>query len=169
MNKKVNCTDLIRQLTAKGIPNDKILEQVQKYSPKPKNWRITIIEYIQGKMKKEYASNCIKKKTNKRKIKNCQYPGCGKEYIGHPITKFCDYHQNVKNRKSEKKIVIAEEENRIINHKFKDIFVKTYKCSLCKEKYEINLIPKQYIYPRFCPSHRNKFKRELFLTKKDLK
>lgn len=100
------------------------------------------------------------------KIRKCEYPECGIEFLGHPISKFCPAHnsRSRQNIKIKKKTSVTEN-NRIIDHECKDITSIILECSLkgCREKYEIEICPKQYIYPKFCPEHRNKYKRESFL------
>ena len=75
------------------------------------------------------------KKKKRIKLKVCQEPGCGREFWGHPIAKYCELHRDIK------------------------------KCCLegCNELFTIRVFPKQYIYPRFCEEHRNDFKRANYL------
>ena len=160
---KVNCTQFVRQLLSKGLSKEKILEKVLKYQ---KSWSLWRIEQLHNKIKEEYNSNHIKKRNN-NVVKKCQYPNCGKEYVGHPITKFCEFHRNTKNR-VKKVVKEIKKENRIIKHNY-DMKVKTFKCGLrgCKNKYKIELIPNQFIYPKYCSEHTNEFKREMFLKGKN--
>ena len=50
--------------------------------------------------------NAITKVQEKKriKLKVCQEPGCGKEFWGHPIAKYCDDHRDIKQRQKQKKI-----------------------------------------------------------------
>lgn len=105
-----------------------------------------------------------KRRQPKMKVKTCQYEGCGKEFIGHSVCKYCEFHRDVKNRKKRAKKKHVNE-NRIINHTNEGITPQELECGLdgCKNKYPVLLIPKQTVYPNFCPEHRNKFKRKMFL------
>ena len=108
------------------------------------------------------------KKHSKVVLKYCQEPGCGKEYLGHPITKYCEYHRILSNRK-RKKVVYepVETYNKIFKHKYIDTTKIEFFCELdgCNESYYVNIVPRQYVYPKYCPEHRNEFKREHFVNK----
>ena len=102
------------------------------------------------------------KKQNKLVQKKCQYDGCGKDYVGHAISKYCKFHRDVKNREVKKHETINN--NLIINYSNNKITVEEFTCSLegCNNKYTIELIPRQNVYPKYCPDHRNEFKRKNF-------
>ena len=52
----------------------------------------------------EFLMQLPKYKKKKRiKLKVCQEPGCGKEFWGHPIAKYCDDHRDIKQRQKQKK------------------------------------------------------------------
>ena len=105
-------------------------------------------------------------KKNRVKHKICQEPGCAKEFWGHPIAKYCELHRDIKLRVKPEKIVIqANEVNLEINHENKEPKEEQVVCSLdgCNALYNIMLFPKQTIYPKFCPEHRNEFKRSTFM------
>lgn len=157
----MNCTQFVRQLLSKGLSEETILKKVSVYQ---KNWNLWRIKQIHKQIKKEYESKFVKKR-KKQVVKICRYPKCGIEYVGHPITKFCEFHRDIKNR--AKKVVIQKrkKENRIIKYNYKNLKIKTFRCGLrgCKNEYKIELIPNQFIYPKYCSEHTNKFKRELFL------
>ena len=38
------------------------------------------------------------KKKKRIKLKICQGPGCGREFWGHPIAKYCELHRDIKQR-----------------------------------------------------------------------
>ena len=116
-----------------------------------------------------------KYKNKKRiKLKVCQEPGCGREFWGHPIAKYCDDHRDIKQRQKQKKDVDnIESRNIIIRHNYTEVMEVPFRCCLsgCKEVFSIKLYPKQFVYPRFCLEHRNDFKRANFIrimSKKDL-
>ena len=108
-------------------------------------------------------------KETKQKIKKCEYKGCNTKFLGHPISKYCPYHKDAKNRqkKKQKRKPSVTENNIIIDHECEDITPITLKCALkgCRKEYGIEICPKQYVYPKYCPGHRNKYKREIFLKK----
>ena len=43
------------------------------------------------------------KKKKRIKLKICQEPGCGREFWGHPIAKYCELHRDIKQRQKQKK------------------------------------------------------------------
>lgn len=116
----------------------------------------------------------------KRAKRMCQYEGCTTEYdaivSGHNPSKFCLEHRKAQYRKSKKKtepsnIVEKKKEsslNQIIKHSYKHPMVIVSECQLegCRKKFDILIVPNTYTYPRFCPEHRNEFKRERFLNGK---
>jgi len=107
-----------------------------------------------------------RKSKPKFKEKTCQYPGCGKSFIGHVVSKYCKFHHDPKNRKDLKKNrTTVDENNKIIKHNFQDITQYEVECGLkgCSNKFTVDIIPKQYIYPKYCSEHRVKFRREQFL------
>lgn len=113
------------------------------------------------------------KKKKRVKLKNCQEPGCGAEYWGHPISKYCELHRDIKNRQKKRKRYIPDLTiNMIFNHEFKEPTKVEFECHApgCKVKYWIRAEPKLYVYPKYCEEHRNRYKRELFMRKtgKDL-
>ena len=106
------------------------------------------------------------KKKKRVKFKICQEPGCGKEFWGHPIAKYCEIHRDIKMRsKPVKEIVTPGDVNLIIEHDHKEPVKEIVTCSLeeCNKQYSITLFPKQFIYPKYCTEHRNEFKREVYL------
>ncbi len=106
------------------------------------------------------------KKKKRLKHKVCQEPGCGREFIGHPIAKYCELHRNISNRTRKVKTYEAVDvKNFIFKHAFTEVTTIEFPCRLpkCNQKYAVKLFPKQYIYPKFCLEHRNEFKREKFM------
>mgnify|MGYP006333892877 FL=1 len=106
------------------------------------------------------------KKKKRIKLKICQEPGCGREFWGHPIAKYCELHRDIKLRQKQKKNVESiESKNIIFRHNYTESMDLTFKCCLegCNELFTIRVFPKQYIYPRFCEEHRNDFKRANYL------
>lgn len=106
------------------------------------------------------------KKKKRIKLKVCQEPGCGKQFWGHPIAKYCDEHRDIKNRQKQKKdSESVEANNMIFRHNFAYATNVDFKCCLegCENLFTINVFPKLFVYPRFCEEHRNPYKRSNFL------
>lgn len=59
----------------------------------------------------------------------------------------------------------VKKENQLIPHNFKVEHKRTFVCELegCESEFEITVFPKQLIYPKFCPPHRNQHQRDFFL------
>ena len=105
------------------------------------------------------------KPINKRLLKYCKYNGCGKEFVGRPIQKYCEFHTDPHHRKR----IRARPENpnvknQVFMHTFKDTTKAEFTCALdgCHRKFALDIFPRQYIYPKYCEEHRNEFKRERF-------
>lgn len=112
------------------------------------------------------------KKKKRIKLKVCQEPGCGREFWGHPIAKYCELHRDIKNRQKQKKdFDNIETRNMVFRHNFTEVIESEFQCCLigCGDQFEIKVFPKQYVYPRFCLSHRNDFKRTNFIRLQKLK
>jgi len=102
------------------------------------------------------------------KRKTCQEPGCGQEFFGHPIAKYCDLHRDIKARQKPKKVVESVEmRNMFFKHGYNEPIDVKFKCCLdgCSRTFFVKMFPKQFIYPRFCLEHRNDFKRNNYLRK----
>jgi len=106
--------------------------------------------------------------------KHCQFPGCKEYFMGTGKSKYCNEHRKRKYRKiiDAEKIARqkAEEEarnpNQIIHHEFTDSTKMKIRCALdgCENEFTIKVIPKVYVYPKYCKEHRNAFKRERFIN-----
>lgn len=109
------------------------------------------------------------KKKTKVKLKVCQEPGCGKEFWGHPITKYCELHRDMRMRKRKRRVYEdVDVKNQVFKHNFNETTQVEFTCHLegCEKKFIINVLPKQTVYPKYCEEHRNDFKRELFLRQR---
>lgn len=109
------------------------------------------------------------KKKKRLKHKFCLEPGCGKEFIGHPIAKYCEFHRDIANRVRKVKIYEAVDvKNTIFRHQFTEVTNMEFTCSLpeCGRKYSVKIFPKHYVYPKYCTAHRNEYKRGAFLAKR---
>ena len=96
--------------------------------------------------------------------KICYEVGCEKEYFGHRITKYCEFHRNPRNR--AKKASIKTDvtiDNQIFLHNFVESADIVFTCALegCLEEFEIRVIPKINIYPKYCENHRSQYRRTL--------
>jgi len=106
------------------------------------------------------------KKKHKMVLKICQEPGCGKEYVGHPITKYCEYHRKLSNRVRKKKDKVPVDLNNIVlKHKYVSSVTIQRACDCCGKLYTINIIPRQKVYPRYCEEHTNEYRRMLYNKK----
>lgn len=106
------------------------------------------------------------KKKKRIKLKKCQEPGCGREFWGHPIAKYCELHRDIKQRQKQKKEFDSiETKNMLFRHAYSDVVEIEFQCCLegCSNHFAIKVFPKQFLYPRFCLEHRNDFKRENFI------
>jgi hypothetical protein len=99
--------------------------------------------------------------------KKCSIDGCGVLFKGGPSSKYCIVHRDPKTRVKEK---IAPElvtlKNQVVQHEYTNVETVIQTCALegCKEKFEVKIFPKQYIYPKYCPEHRNEHKRKSHLA-----
>lgn len=109
------------------------------------------------------------KKKRREKLKICQEPGCGKEFWGHPIAKYCELHRDIRFRQRRKRVYESVDvRNQVFNHKFHEVTDVEFACQVpgCNRRYIIHVFPKQYVYPKYCEEHRNEFKRESFIRVK---
>jgi hypothetical protein len=98
------------------------------------------------------------------KLKTCIYPECFIVFYGRGKSKYCPEHRK-KEYKSKKYIIKnPENTNQIIPHNDIYCHTKICKCAVdgCNNTFEIKLVPRVYTYPKFCPDHRNEYKRLLF-------
>lgn len=109
----------------------------------------------------------------KLKPKICSFPGCKKTFFGTAKSKYCYEHRKKKYRKQiDAKKVAAKKEaentnntNFVFNHMFTSAHDIIRECDLecCYNKYKIRVFPRLFVYPKYCPDHRNSWKRELFI------
>lgn len=104
-----------------------------------------------------------KLKVKKYQSIKCTFPGCENEIISNGLaTKFCKEHKKTKYRNLKDK---KESDNQEIKHPCNTSLSIISKCLLdgCNNEFEIILLPRVYTYPKYCPEHRNEYKRKLFL------
>ena len=108
------------------------------------------------------------KRVQNHTLKYCQEPGCGKEYVGHPITKYCAFHRILGNR-ARKKVTYKPitEDNFVFEHNFTESTIVRRNCACCGAEYEILVIPRQKVYSKYCAEHTNSYKRELYQKAKN--
>ena len=102
----------------------------------------------------------------KFKEKKCQYPGCKTIFYGIHISKYCVEHRKDKYRiRKRTKPEDVNLKNQTIQHKYTTVVEQTISCALeqCENQFTIKVFPRQYIYPKYCPDHRNEYKRERHL------
>jgi len=122
----------------------------------------------------------LNKTTRKKKRveKQCQFPisdteVCGTTFYGIGPSKYCDEHRKLKYRKfinrklaADKKAIEipTEDANQIIKHKYQEATIRRCQCAIegCTEEFDVTLYPRTYVYPKFCPQHRNEHKRNMF-------
>ena len=108
----------------------------------------------------------------------CQYEGCGKEIKSSCVRKYCDehssYYLNGKEKQADKYkkyydytckedcIENIEKENLYLVHDNFRCEMVIFNCACCGSPYEVTVFPRQFIYPKFCPKHRNEYKRKIY-------
>lgn len=106
-----------------------------------------------------------KKRSELRKIKLCQYPGCEREFLAHPMGKYCPIHSNPHSRKRNKK---EEHPYKDVNQEVKyrgDPVDAIFTCALegCENIFKVRFLHTSSVYPKYCEEHRNEYRRNLFL------
>jgi hypothetical protein len=106
----------------------------------------------------------IPKSPRRQKLreKQCTYPGCGQTYFGFPNAKYCLEHRSAKYRiKTRIKPENVNLKNQTLNHSYTQVTNLVVHCALegCNRPFEIKIYPRQFIYPKYCPEHRNEFRR----------
>jgi hypothetical protein len=100
-----------------------------------------------------------------KKPKKCQYEGCDAFYMGTGFSKYCDEHRKREYHKPSKNDKLTIDHNVKYEHSNKDSVLTTFVCALdgCGKTFEIKILPNTFIYPKYCPEHRNEHKRNMFL------
>ncbi len=102
------------------------------------------------------------RRRQKLREKRCQYPGCGKIFFGIHISKYC--HEHRKDRYRIRKRATPEDvnlKNQTIKHQYTEVVTMIMDCDLegCGHEFEVKIYPRQYVYPKYCPEHRNEYRR----------
>lgn len=124
--------------------------------------------------------NVSKSKKRERLIeKRCAFVDeddkrCKTIFFGIGKAKFCILHRQPKFRKiidrekiaAKKKAIIENTANFTMKHKHVQAVEINRNCDACNEEYTLMLYPSIYIYPKYCPAHRNEWKRKYYLSQK---
>jgi hypothetical protein len=108
------------------------------------------------------------RRRQKLREKKCQYPDCGKVFYGIHISKYCPEHRQDRFRiRKRSKPEDVNIKNMTMEHEYSEVTNMILSCALegCSNQFELKLYPRQYIYPKYCPEHRNEFKRVRHLQK----
>jgi len=118
------------------------------------------------------------RRTKKLVEKQCSFidldkKRCSKIFHGTGKSLYCLEHRKPKYRKiidkdkieAKIKYIKKNTPNQTINHKYAETQTIIMKCTLegCNEEYEVKIFPNVYIYPKYCPEHRNEYRRKRFL------
>ena len=55
------------------------------------------------------------KKKKRIKLKVCQEPGCGREFWGHPIAKYCELHRDIKQRAEVVQFLLIKRQSDVVH------------------------------------------------------
>ena len=116
-------------------------------------------------------------KHQKEKLRPCAFPGCTEMFFAKGKQKYCDEHRKPEHRSqlygkapgetpvfdNDGKYIHADDLNLVIKHTYVEAQKLMVCCACCGTPYEIAVIPRQYVYPKYCFEHRNEFKRNLYL------
>ncbi len=108
------------------------------------------------------------RRRQKLREKKCQYPGCDKIFFGIHISKYCPEHRQDRYRiRKRNKPEDVNLKNQTYKHNYTEVQTVVHTCALegCDNQFEIKIFPRQYVYPKFCPEHRNEYKRIRHLRK----
>jgi hypothetical protein len=116
-------------------------------------------------------TNATKLANLRRETKRCSFSGCTEMYSGVKTAKYCALHSNpalrrrLKDKQTKK---IASEDNIEYKHSFENKTIVVFNCRTCESLYEVEVYPKQFIYPANCNIHMNKFKRDSYNKKEQV-
>ena len=102
------------------------------------------------------------------KMKRCAVEGCDETFAGGPSSKFCAKHRDPKTRGKEKPVQQTSpgDNNLVFQHEYADVQHVSQQCALegCSNHFDLKIYPRQFVYPKYCPEHRNEHKRKTHLT-----
>jgi len=101
--------------------------------------------------------------------KKCQYPGCGKIFFGIKIAKKCVDHRGEKFRIRNKINYDINIDNQTFKHNYTEVVKIVFNCAFesCRNQFDVKIYPNQYVYPKYCPEHRNEYKRKMVVSTKN--
>ena len=108
------------------------------------------------------------RRRQKLREKKCQYPGCGKIFFGIHISKYCPEHRQDRYRiRKRTKPEDVNIKNQTYKHNYTEVVVMVLNCDLegCDNQFEVKIYPRQYVYPKYCPEHRNEYRRIRHLSR----
>jgi hypothetical protein len=73
-------------------------------------------------------------------------------------------HSDLASEPQSKQLLKVQEDNQILTHNFQVSIRRQCVCALdgCTSTFELTLFPHQIVYPKYCPDHRNSWRREHF-------
>ena len=98
----------------------------------------------------------LPKSSNREKKKFwkiCHESGCDTGFFGYAVAKYCIVHRDPKNRVRKRKREKFDK-NMVFMHDFKEVILIEFCCQACNVTYRCKVLPKQYVYPKFCEKHR---------------
>jgi hypothetical protein len=117
-----------------------------------------------------------KSKTKRKETlvkKKCEFPGCQKIFKATAAAIYCKEHRKKIFRKEidtpkeinkvAKEKVKNEEINLIIQHSSIEALLVERPCDCCGKIYEFVILPRVFVYPRFCELHINEYKRNRYI------
>lgn len=102
-------------------------------------------------------------------FKKCLFPGCDGYFQGTGYSKYCPEHRKKEHRKTidklKKKDTIKPNNNQYYKHDKEEISTVIFHCALCNEPFDLKVYPTIFTYPKYCPEHRNEFRRLWWMKK----
>jgi hypothetical protein len=118
-----------------------------------------------------------RKRNERFKPKKCAFPECKVEFFGTGRAKYCLEHRQKKYRKiidadkdtAAKELIKLRNPNQTIMHDYVSPELVQMKCALdgCENSFNISILPRVYVYPRYCGDHRNAYKRSIYLQNRN--
>lgn len=121
----------------------------------------------------EPQTRAAEMKHQKAKERLCAFPECTETFFAKGKQKYCDEHRKAEYRSKlygktpgetpvfdiHGNYIQADQLNLLIKHTYIEARTVELSCSCCDAPYEVTMVPRQYVYPKYCPEHRNEFKR----------
>lgn len=108
-------------------------------------------------------TNRYRKTTHhKSKPRQCQFEGCSETFIGFASHKYCPEHRKPKYKQDKYYNSDPNDTNLVYDHKLIIATKVKFNCQCCNEEYEVTILPRVKVYPKYCVNHRNEHKRKLY-------